>query len=71
MVQTKIMLTLEPHDLKIINDGLLLLVTHLEDCYENPGEHVQPTFDNRQIEMFQNDAKLRANEARSIINAIN
>jgi|MudIll2142460700_1097286.scaffolds.fasta_scaffold52033_3 hypothetical protein len=71
MVQTKITLTLEPHDLKIINDGLLLLVTHLEDCSENPESHMPTTTDRRQLEMFQNDAKLKASEARAIINAIN
>jgi hypothetical protein len=49
----------------------MMLVLHLDDCIENPTEHAQPTADRQQLEMFQNDAKLKASEARAIINAIN
>ncbi len=69
-VQTKITLTLEPHDLKIINEGLLLYVTRMEDVVERPQEYLAADAERGQLEMFQNDARLKASEARAIINAI-
>ena len=73
MVQTKITLTLEPHDLKLINEGLLLLVARMEDASENPENYMDSNshFGQQQLDMFQNDARLKASEARAICNAIN
>ena len=75
MVTTKITLQLEPHDLKIINEALLLLVARMEDATEHPENYVVAApgelADGQQIEMFQNDAKLKASEARGILGAIN
>lgn len=68
-VQTKITLTLEPHDLKIINEALLLLVVRMEDAMEHPENYVAGREDG-QLDMFANDAKVKASEARSIVNAI-
>jgi hypothetical protein len=75
MVTTKITLQLEPHDLKIINEALLLLVARMEDANERPEAYMPTEFgelhDGQQLEMFKNDAKLKANETRAILNAIN
>jgi hypothetical protein len=68
-VQTKITLTLEPHDLKIINEALVLFVARMEDVEEHPANYTA-SMDNGQIDMFANDAKVKGSEARSIINAI-
>jgi hypothetical protein len=71
MVQTKITLTLEPRDLKIINEGLFLLLSNLEHAVENPEEHMEQNAEQQQIDMFKNDSKMKASETRAIINAIN
>ena len=69
MVQTKITLTLDPHDLKIINEALVLLVVRMEDATEHPENYI-PQQERGQLDMFANDAKVKASEARAIINAI-
>jgi len=75
MVQTKITLQLEPHDLKIITEALYLFVARMEDATEHPENYVVigpgELRDGQQLEMFQNDAKLKAGDARAILNAIN
>ena len=71
MVQTKITLTLEPHDLKIINESLLLFLARLEAAIEFPEQHMESRADQQQIEMFANDSKMKASEVRAILNAIN
>ncbi len=68
-VQAKITLTLEPRDLKIINEALLLLVIRMEDAAEHPDNYVVGR-DGEQLDMFANDARVKASEARSIVNAI-
>jgi hypothetical protein len=75
MVTTKITLQLDPHDLKIINEALLLLAARMDDANNRP-EVYMPTklgelHDGQQIEMFRNDAKLKASKAKAILNAIN
>ena len=57
MVQTKITLTLDPHDLKIIHEALVLLVVRMEDAMEHPENYV-PQQEQGQLDMFANDAKV-------------
>jgi hypothetical protein len=75
MVQAKITLQIEPRDLKIINEALLLLVSRMEEATEHHENYVVAwpgqLADGQQLEMFQNDAKLKAGEARGILAAIN
>ena len=71
MVQTKITLTLEPHDLKIINEALQLLLSNLDQAIECPHEHMELHAEQQQIEMFVNNSKIKASETRAILNAIN
>lgn len=70
MVQTKITLTLEPHDMKIINEALIVFVARMEDAVEHPENYVA-IGERGQLDMFANDAKVKASEARAIVNAIN
>ncbi len=69
-VQTKITLTLDPHDLKIITEALMVLVVRMEDATEHPANYAPAIQEQGQLDMFANDAKVKASEARAIINAI-
>jgi hypothetical protein len=71
MVTTKITIQLDPHDLKIINEALLLLVARMEDVKTDPKTYADPMLDEGQLQMFSNDASMKSNDARAILNAIN
>ena len=73
MVQAKVTVQMEARDLRILNDALFLYIAAMEERAEAP-ESFAPAGarkDTKQLEMFVNDSKLRASEARGILNVIN